>query len=56
MHQVVNAIVNNTIEIIFGIFIVSFLANEMLGIDIVGGMKKIFSKIVGDKGEDKNEE
>lgn len=56
MHQVVNAIVNNAIEIIFGIFIVSFLADAMLGIDIVGGMKKIFNKIVGDKGEDKDEE
>ena len=49
MYQVVNAIVNNYIEIIFGIFIVIFLANAMLGIDIVGGMKKIFNKIVGDK-------
>lgn len=56
MHQVINDIVNNVIEIIFGIFIVSFLANAMLGIDIVRGMKKIFNKIFGDKGEDKDEE
>ena len=56
MHQVINSIVNNGIEIIFGIFIATFLANAMLVIDIVGGMKKIFNKIVGDKGEDKDEE
>ena len=28
----------------------------MLGIDIVGGMKKIFNKIVGDEREEKDEE
>ena len=56
MHQIVNEIVNNAIDIIFGIFIVSLLANIMLWIDIVGGMKKIFNKIVGDEGEEKNEE
>lgn len=56
MHQVVNAIVNNCIEIIFGIFIVSFLADALLWINIVSGMKKIFNKIVRDKGEEKDEE
>ena len=32
------------------------MANAMIGIDIVGGMKKIFNKIVGDEGEEKDEE
>lgn len=32
------------------------MANAMLGIDIVGGMKKIFNKIVEDEREEKDEE
>ena len=53
--DMINTIVCHTIEIIFGLFLISVLANFLLGIDVVGELMKLYNRIVyGKKPDDQD--
>jgi len=41
-----NEIVSYALEIIFGLFLVSVLAKSLLGIDVLGGILRLYNKLV----------
>lgn len=41
-----NEMVNHALEIIFGLFLVSVLAKSLLGIDALGGIFRLYNKLV----------
>lgn len=42
----INEIVNIVFEVIFGLFLVSFLANILLGVDIMEALSKLYTRVV----------
>ena len=54
MIDMINTIVSHTLEVIFGLFLISVLANFLLGIDMMGELMKLYNWIVyGKKPDDK---
>lgn len=41
-----NEIVNHALEIIFGLFLAGVLAKSLLGIDVLGGILRLYNKLV----------
>lgn len=56
MIDMINTIVSHTLEVIFGLFLISVLANFLLGIDIIGELMKLYNWIVYGKKPDEKEE
>ncbi len=56
MTDMINIIVSHTLEVIFGLFLISVLANFLLGIDIIGELMKLYNWIVYGKKPDEKEE
>lgn len=55
--DMINTIVCHTLEVIFGLFLISVLANFLLGIDVMGEFMKLYNWIVyGKKPGDKDKE
>ena len=53
----INTIVSHILEVIFGLFLISVLANFLLGIDVMGELMKLYNRIVyGKKPDDKDKE
>lgn len=53
----INTIVCHTLEVIFGLFLISVLANSLFGIDVLGEIMKLYNWIVyGKKPVDKDKE
>ncbi len=42
----INEIVSIALEVIFGLFIISFAANALLGIDIMEALSKLYIRVV----------
>lgn len=52
----INMVVNNILEAIFGLFLISVLANALFGVDLVEEIMKLYNMIVyGKKPNDKKE-
>ena len=55
--DMINTIVSHVLEVIFGLFLISVLANFLLGIDVMGELMKLYNRIVyGKKPDDKDKE
>ena len=55
--DMINTIVSHILEVIFGLFLISVLANFLLGIDVMGELMKLYNRIVyGKKPDDKDKE
>lgn len=51
--DMINTIVCHILEVIFGLFLISVLANFLLGIDVIEKLMKLFNRIVyGKKSDD----
>lgn len=56
MIDMINMVVNSILEVIFGLFLISVLANFLFGVDLVEEIMKIYNMIVyGKKPNDKKE-
>ena len=53
--DMINTIVCHTLEIIFGLFLISVLANFLLGIDVIGEFMTLSNRFVyGKKPDDQD--
>jgi hypothetical protein len=52
----INTIVCHILEVIFGLFLISVLADFLLGIDVIGELMKFYNWIVYGKKSDVKEE
>lgn len=52
MTDMINTIVSHVLEVIFGLFLISVLANFLLGIDVMGELMKLYNRIVYGKKPD----
>lgn len=56
MTVMINMVVNSILEVIFGLFLISVLANFLFGVDLVEEIMKLYNMIVyGKKSNDKKE-
>lgn len=51
----INTIVCHILEVVFGLFLISVLADFLLGIDVVGELMKLYNRIAHGKKPDDTE-